>query len=55
MQVFQIWKISGTTYLVESKLIFVEDFLLHKVLTFSQTKTLQIHSNLFDLKTTNFI
>ena len=31
------------------------NLLLHKIHTFSQTKTLQTHYNLFDLKTPNFI
>ena len=89
MQVFQIWKTSGTTYLLVvwkssgllgslltkssglpgSRLDFSERFgkflcliFLHlvissciKFLLFSQTKTLQTHFNLFDLKTPNFI
>ena len=106
VQVFQIWKTSGTTYLLVvwkssgSRLDFLEVFwqsrldfqevvwtsrkssgllgsrldfserfgkflcliFLHlvtscciKFLLFSQTKTLQTHSNLFDLKTPNFI
>ncbi|KAL0733958.1 hypothetical protein Bca4012_010168 [Brassica carinata] len=55
MQVFQIWKTSGMTYFSKWYFLHLVIFCCIKFLSFSQTKTLQTHSNLFDLKTPNFI
>ncbi|KAL0669041.1 hypothetical protein Bca4012_031745 [Brassica carinata] len=55
MQVFQIWKTSETTKFLCLIFLHLVTSCCIKFLLFSQTKTLQTHYNLFDLKTPNFI
>ncbi|KAL0650601.1 hypothetical protein Bca4012_093292 [Brassica carinata] len=55
MQVFQVWKTSRLPAFIIDLNVLVSFSCCIKFIHFSQTKTLQTHSNLFDLKTLNII